>query len=95
VSGPSPKTCTRRTWLRFGIRGSRLSLRANFYDTAFCTTNVHIHSVAAAVEMQDGTTAVAGMRVTRLPPQMMRSRVAHHNIDLSRGFTAWMGITGW
>jgi hypothetical protein len=38
---------------------SRLSLRANFYDTAFCTPNVHIHSVAAAVEMQDGTTAVA------------------------------------
>jgi hypothetical protein len=33
---------------------SQLPLHANLYDTAFCTPNVHIHSVAAAVEMQDG-----------------------------------------
>jgi transcriptional regulator with XRE-family HTH domain len=66
---------------------SRLPLRANFYDTAFCTPNVHIHSVAAAVEMEDGTTAVARDASYPLPPQMMRSRVAHHNIDLSR---AWL-----
>ncbi|MGH3767704.1 MAG: helix-turn-helix domain-containing protein [Pseudonocardiaceae bacterium] len=66
---------------------SRLPVHANFYDTAFCAPNVHIHSVAAAVEMQDGTTAVARNASYLLPPQTMRSRLAHHNIDLSR---AWL-----
>lgn len=66
---------------------SRLPVHANFYDTAFCTPNVHIHSVAAAVEMQDGTTAVARDASYALPRQTMRSRLAHHNIDLSR---AWL-----
>jgi hypothetical protein len=66
---------------------SRLPAHANFYDTAFCTPNVHIHSVAAAVEMQDGTTAVTRNASYVLPPRMMRSRLAHHNIDLSR---AWL-----
>ncbi|MGH3479540.1 MAG: helix-turn-helix domain-containing protein [Pseudonocardiaceae bacterium] len=66
---------------------SRLPLHANFYDTAFCTPNVQIHSVAAAVEMQDGTTAVARDTSDPLPPGTMRSRVAHHNIDLGR---AWL-----
>lgn len=66
---------------------SRLPLHANFYDTAFCTPNVQIHSVAAAVEMQDGTTAVARDALEPLPPGTMRSRVAHHNIDLGR---AWL-----
>jgi hypothetical protein len=66
---------------------SRLPLHANFYDTAFCIPNVQIHSVAAAVEMQDGTTAVARNASNPLPPGTMRSRVAHHNIDLGR---AWL-----
>lgn len=66
---------------------SRLPVHANFYDTAFCAPNVHIHSVAAAVEMQDGTTAVARNASYTLPPRTMRSRLAHHNIDLSR---AWL-----
>ncbi len=66
---------------------SRLPLHANFYDTAFCIPNVQIHSVAAAVEMQDGTTAVARNASNRLPSGTMRSRVAHHNIDLGR---AWL-----
>ncbi|MGH3865572.1 MAG: helix-turn-helix domain-containing protein [Pseudonocardiaceae bacterium] len=66
---------------------SRLPVHANFYDTAFCTPNVHIHSVAAAVEMQDGTTAVARDASYLLPPETMRSRIAHHNIDLGR---AWL-----
>ncbi len=57
------------------------------YDTAFCIPNVHIHSVAAAVEMQDGTTAVARDAHNPLPPGTMRSRIAHHHIDLSR---AWL-----
>ncbi len=66
---------------------SHLPLHANFYDTAFCTPNVHIHSVAAAVEMEDGTTAVARDANNPLPPGTMRSRVAHHHIDLGR---AWL-----
>lgn len=66
---------------------SQLPLHANLYDTAFCTPNVHIHSVAAAVEMQDGTTAVAREADNPLPSATMRSRVAHHNIDLGR---AWL-----
>ena len=37
--------------------------------------------------MQDGTTAVTLNANFRLPPRTMRSRVAHHNIDLSR---AWL-----
>jgi transcriptional regulator with XRE-family HTH domain len=67
--------------------GSHLPIHANLYDTAFCTPNVHIHSVAAAVEMQDGTTAVARNASYPLPPGTMRSRIAHHNIDLGR---AWL-----
>ncbi|MGH4022579.1 MAG: helix-turn-helix domain-containing protein, partial [Pseudonocardiaceae bacterium] len=66
---------------------ARLPLHANVYDTAFCAPNVQIHSVAAAVEMHDGTTAVARDASNPLPPQTMRSRVAHHNIDLGR---AWL-----
>ncbi|MGH3835688.1 MAG: helix-turn-helix domain-containing protein, partial [Pseudonocardiaceae bacterium] len=66
---------------------SRLPVHANLYDTAFCTPNVHIHSVATAVEMQDGTTAVTRDARNPLPPGTMRSRVAHHNIDLGR---AWL-----
>ncbi|HZA18555.1 MAG TPA: helix-turn-helix domain-containing protein [Pseudonocardiaceae bacterium] len=66
---------------------SHLPLHANLYDTAFCTPNVQIHSVAAAVEMQDGTTAVTRDTSNPLPPGTMRSRVAHHNIDLGR---AWL-----
>jgi hypothetical protein len=66
---------------------SHLAVHANLYDTAFCTPSVHIHSVAAAVEMQDGTTAVARNAGYPLPPGTMRSRIAHHNIDLGR---AWL-----
>jgi Tfp pilus assembly protein PilF len=43
--------------------------------------------VAAAVEMQNGTTAVARDASYSLPPGTMRSRIAHHNIDLGR---AWL-----
>jgi Tfp pilus assembly protein PilF len=37
--------------------------------------------------MRDGTTAVARNASNPLPPGTMRSRVAHHNIDLGR---AWL-----
>lgn len=66
---------------------ARLPLHADYYDTAFSTPNVQIHAVAAAVEMQDGTAAVARNESNPLPPATMRSRMAHHNIDLGR---AWL-----
>ncbi len=55
------------------------------YDTAFCDANVVIHSVAAAVELGDGTTALA--RDRPLPPDTMTSRLGHHRVDLAR---AWL-----
>lgn len=57
---------------------------SDIYDTAFCTPNVVIHSVAAAVEMHDGTTAVS--RDRPLPPGTMTSRLGHHHVDLARGW---------
>lgn len=58
---------------------------ADVYDTAFCSPNVTIHAVAAAVELGDGTTAVG--RVEPLPPGTMTSRLGHHHVDLAR---AWL-----
>ena len=40
--------------------GSRVGELADYYDTAFSGANVAIHSVAAAVELGDGTTAQPG-----------------------------------
>ena len=57
----------------------------DLYDTAFCAANVQIHSVAAAVELGDGTTAVG--RDRPLPPGTTTSRVGHHHVDLAR---AWL-----
>jgi hypothetical protein len=54
------------------------------YDTAFCSANVVIHSVAAAVELGDGTTAVG--RDRPLPRGTMKSRLGHHHVDLARGW---------
>ncbi|MGI9064133.1 MAG: helix-turn-helix domain-containing protein [Pseudonocardiaceae bacterium] len=58
---------------------------SDLYDTAFCAANVQIHSVAAAVELGDGTTAVS--RDRPLPPGTMTSRLGHHHVDLAR---AWL-----
>lgn len=58
---------------------------SDLYDTAFNTANVRIHSVAAAVELGDGTTAVSRHRP--LPPWTMPSRLGHHYVDLAR---AWL-----
>lgn len=54
----------------------------DFYDTAFDPANVSIHSVAAAVELGDGATALA--RNTPLPPGTLASRKGHHHVDLAR-----------
>ncbi|UJW28747.1 hypothetical protein L3Q67_26155 [Saccharothrix sp. AJ9571] len=58
---------------------------ADFYDTAFNRANVTIHNVAAAVELGDGETALS--RNQPLPSGTLRSRRAHHHIDLAR---AWL-----
>lgn len=58
----------------------------DYYDTAFSGANVEIHAVAAAVEMTDGTLAVTRARNLVLSPGTMRSRLAHHHIDVAR---AW------
>ena len=64
---------------------STLPELSDLFDTAFCSANVTIHSVAAAVELGDGTTAVS--RNKPLPPGMMISRQGHHHVDLAR---AWL-----
>jgi transcriptional regulator with XRE-family HTH domain len=63
----------------------RLPELSDLYDTAFCSANVTIHAVAAAVERGDGTTAVS--RNKPLPVGTMVSRRGHHHVDLSR---AWL-----
>ena len=68
-----------------GDLGQRLPDGSNLYDTAFCSANVTIHAVAAAVELGDGTTAVA--RNQPLPAGTMPSRLGHHYVDLAR---AWL-----
>lgn len=64
----------------------------DYYDTAFSAANVEIHSVAAAVEMTDGTLAVTRARNLVLPSGTMRSRLAHHQIDVAR---AWQLHGDW
>lgn len=64
---------------------ARLPELSDLYDTAFCSANVTIHSVAAAVELGDGTTAVS--RDAPLPPKTMTSRLGHHHVDMAR---AWL-----
>jgi transcriptional regulator with XRE-family HTH domain len=61
--------------------------QVDYYDTAFSTTNVAIHAVAAAVEMYDGTTAVTRNEAVPPPSTTIPSRMAHHHIDLGR---AWL-----
>lgn len=55
------------------------------YDHAFTRSNVDIHSVAAAVEMADGTSALARRRELR-PDALYPSRVGHYHLDLARAF---------
>ena len=64
----------------------RLPALADHYDTAFCLPNVQVHAVAAAVELCDGTTAVARADGVQFPAGMMRSRLGHHHVDLARGW---------
>lgn len=57
---------------------------SDFLGTAFGPSNVQIHCVAAAVELGDGTLAVS--RDRPIPPGVVQSRVAHHHVDLARGW---------
>lgn len=53
---------------------------------SFGPANVRIWGVALAVEMLDGTEAVARAEGLVLPPSVPRSRAGHYWIDLSRGY---------
>lgn len=64
---------------------ARLPDVSDLYDTAFSQAKVTIHSVAAAVELGDGTTAIG--RNQPLPRGTMTSRLGHHHVDLAR---AWL-----
>lgn len=55
------------------------------YDHSFSRPNVDIHSVAAAVEMADGTTALSRGRGLR-PDGLYPARVGHYHLDLARAF---------
>ncbi len=61
--------------------------QTDYYDTAFSATNVEFHAIAAAVELQDGTTAVARGADLQIPRTIMRSRLGHHHIDMAG---AWL-----
>lgn len=56
----------------------------DLYDTAFNPSNVTMHSVAAAVELGDGTTAIERNRP--LSESTMPSRRAHHHVDMARAY---------
>lgn len=64
---------------------TRLPDGSDVLGTAFCTSNVMIHEVAAHVEMGDGTSALTFERP--LPPGLLPSRQGHHYVDLAR---AWL-----
>lgn len=68
-----------------GEQARRLPEVSDLYDTAFSSANVQIHGVAAAVELADGTTAVA--RDRPLPEGTPASRLGHHHVDMAR---AWL-----
>lgn len=63
----------------------RIGVDRDDYRLCFGPTNVNIWSVGLAVEMLDGTEAVARAERFALPPDTPRERVGHHWIDLARG----------
>lgn len=64
----------------------RVGTDTDHYRIQFGPTNVGIWSVALAVEMMDGPTAVTHARELRLPPRYPAERTSHHYIDLARGY---------
>jgi len=64
-----------------------LGADSDYYDTGFSATNVEFHAVAAAVELGDGTKAVARGAELHIPETVMRSRRGHHHIDMA---SAWL-----
>ena len=64
----------------------RIGLDRDDYRLAFGPTNVKIWGVALAVERLDGTTAVRRGAGFEPPASTPPERVAHHWIDLARGY---------
>ncbi|MFE0026865.1 helix-turn-helix domain-containing protein [Amycolatopsis sp. NPDC059021] len=65
---------------------ARHALPGDNFDTSFSMANVEIHSVAAAVEMSDGQTALERGADLDLKGKLYTSRIGHYHIDLAR---AW------
>ncbi len=61
-----------------------------WHQLSFGPSNVGIHEVAAAVELGDGTRALARAENVRLPAGLPRIRTGHHYVDLSRA-QLWAG----
>ena len=56
----------------------------NHYWTSFGPTNVQIHGVEIAVELEQPDRALQRARTLRLPRSLSRERVVHHGIDVAR-----------
>lgn len=61
-----------------------------WHQLSFGPANVAIHEVAAAIELGDGTTAVAQANKLRIPAGLPPIRAGHHFVDLSRA-QLWEG----
>lgn len=57
---------------------------ADYYNGAFCRTNVTIHRVGAAVDSNRPDLAI--QRNRPMPTNVLRSRQTHHRVDLARAF---------
>jgi hypothetical protein len=66
---------------------SRLGRDTRDYGLLFGPSNVAIHEVAVAVELEDADEAVRRGALVTLPASVPRERSSHHYIDLSR---AWL-----
>jgi transcriptional regulator with XRE-family HTH domain len=62
----------------------RIGADTNHYGLAFGPTNVKIHEIAAAIEMEDADEALRRSEGFSPPPTMTKERSSHHYIDLAR-----------
>jgi transcriptional regulator with XRE-family HTH domain len=62
----------------------------NYYQLAFGPTNVRIHEVAVAVELDDATEAIRRAEGFEVPADIPAERSSHHYIDLARAYV-WHG----
>jgi transcriptional regulator with XRE-family HTH domain len=65
---------------------ARLGTDRNDFQTVFGPTNVQIHAVEIAVELEQPDTALQRARALRFPRSMSRERVVHHGIDIARAY---------